>query len=719
MASAWAFVLLTALRADAVTPVQKVITMVSDLRAKVTAEGLQEAQTYDEFACFCKSKTDEKSEAIGEGETSVNLLTTRITNLQATRDQLDIDIQDLNEQIAGFEGQVKSSKEMRATETTTFETALADVTHAITQMEKAVDSIKAMKPSLAQIKSLARTSLLMADAMDLMPKSKQAHKVVTMLLSDKQPITDVPVADYTFHAGGIVETLEGLLNTFREKRTKLESDNTSAQSSYDLAMQAKNAQVDTAQQNLEAKTKERAETTEDLSTNQADLTETNAVLNDDRLYLKDLTAKCESKAKLWDQRSQMRADELSALSQALVVLEGTVEEKASITGDGGRAESSAEAMLVEKKATPVLVEKRDYTDDDDAEDDEDDAVTFLQKKIRRVSDDPHGATRNRLISLLKEAGKKLRSPVLSTLAVKVAEDPFVKIKTMIQELIERLLEEDADEATSKGFCDEEIAKTVKTRDYRLRDIDDLHSRLEKLNARTAKLTLTKGELEAEIEELTSDYLNQTAARDAEKAQHAATVSETELGLDAVKQAISILSHFYGAAAKAFTQQPSVDDDAPDAGFDANYTGAQGSSTGIVGMMEVIKSDFERTIRDTLMDEEQAKRDFVDFERVSLVSNATKHTALESTEKELTEAVLAISSDSEELQTQQALFDTAVKTWEQLLPQCVADPGMSYSERVERREAEIGALKDAYCLLSDQDPGCGGVFLQKRVRVAHV
>merc|ERR1719387_2544385 len=250
-----------------------------------------------------------------------------------------------------------------------------------------------MKPSLAQIKPLVRTSLLMADAMDMIPRNKQTHKVVTMLLSDKQPITDVPVADYTFHAGGIIETLEDLLNTFREKRVSLESDNTAAQSSYDLAMQAKNAQVDTAQQNLEAKNKERAETTEDISTNQADLTETNAVLNDDRLYLKDLTAKCEAKAKLWDQRSQMRADELAALSQALVVLKGAVASKASITGDGGRAESTAEAMLVEKAATPSKTVE-ESTDDDDADDDTDDVVTFLQKKIRRVSEDPQTATRN-------------------------------------------------------------------------------------------------------------------------------------------------------------------------------------------------------------------------------------------------------------------------------------------------------------------------------------
>ena len=57
-----------------------------------------------------------------------------------------------------------------------------------------------------------------------------AQKVVTMLLSEDQPITDVPVSDYDSKSGGIIETLEGLLGTFRERKTTLESDNETAES---------------------------------------------------------------------------------------------------------------------------------------------------------------------------------------------------------------------------------------------------------------------------------------------------------------------------------------------------------------------------------------------------------------------------------------------------------------------------------------------------------
>ena len=62
--------------------------------------------------------------------------------------------------------------------------------------------------------------------------------------------------------------------------------------------------------------------------------------------------------------------------------------------------------------------------------------------------------------------------------------------------------------------------------------------------------------------------------------------------------------------------------------------------------------------------------------------------------ELTETNDSLSTAGDELRTQQGLLDAAVETWEKLIPGCVADPGMSYEERVQRRNAEVQALKDA-------------------------
>merc|ERR1719272_2585325 len=66
-----------------------------------------------------------------------------------------------------------------------------------------------------------------------------------------------------------------------------------------------------------------------IGTNSGDLTAIQAVLTDDQQYIKDLTAKCELKSKEWDQRSQMRQDELTAISTAITIVSGKVKEKTS------------------------------------------------------------------------------------------------------------------------------------------------------------------------------------------------------------------------------------------------------------------------------------------------------------------------------------------------------------------------------------------------------
>jgi hypothetical protein len=683
-----------------ITPVQKVVNMVLELQKKVASEGEAEAATYDKFACFCKSKTDEKTKAIAASELDVEDATTLITTLSAERDQLDLDIQASQTTIETFDETVKTATAMRAKEKETFEAALKDMEASIAQLESGIQSLKAsaflqgrsQEAAFMQVKEMVRTALDMADSLDML----QSNSVAGLL---QQP-ADVPVNDYTFHAGDIVETLEELHKEFRDKKVELERSEAKAESDFNLAIQSKKHQLEQAELSLGDQKKSRAETTDGIASANADLTAANALLNDDRVYLKDLTAKCEQKAKDWDQRTALRADELAAITQALTVLTGAVAHKADTTGAGGRGPPQANAF--------------EQQEEDDVDDDGDDDLSFVQVTARRLrlqvpQSTAQDAVRQKLESILRTAGQKLKSAVLVTLASKVAEDPFVKIKGMIQEMIEKLLQEEADDATQKGYCDTELAKTVQDRDYRLRDVEELHTTLESDNARREKLAAEMATLTTDLATLRKDYTDQTAARQEEKDENEVTVREAEDGVAAIQQALDILSHFYGEAAKALVQTKAAvsqpDDEMPDAGFEGNYTGAQSSNTGIIGMMDVIKSDFERTITETKAAEDTQKAEFVEFERTTQVSINTKDTGLTHATEEHTEVVDAISTAMENLITQNQLLDAAVKTWEELLPTCVADPGMSNAERVERREAEIAALKDAYCILDNKEEGC--------------
>merc|ERR1719387_1468969 len=85
----------------------------------------------------------------------------------------------------------------------------------------------------------------------------------------------------------------------------------------------------------------------EIAKHREDLVTAEGVLKDDELYLKDLTARCEDRANDYDQRSAMRGDEVTALSQALKVLKGTVSKTDKV---------NVRAMLFQK-AQPVATPK--------------------------------------------------------------------------------------------------------------------------------------------------------------------------------------------------------------------------------------------------------------------------------------------------------------------------------------------------------------------------
>merc|ERR1719424_1593325 len=215
----------------------------------------------------------------------------------------------------------------------------------------------------------------------------------------------------------------------------------------------------------------------------------------------------------------------------------------------------------------------------------------------------------------------------------------------------------------------------------------------KLEALSAKLGEELATLAKEIKDLNDAE---------EKAENANTVTEAKAGLGAVKMAIDILDKFYKTSAKAnvdlsLAQGPL--DDAPDAGFDNGeaYTGAGAESGGIIGMMEVIQSDFERTISETNKAEAEAAQDHMKFMTETSMSLAEKNVAKKEKTRLKDETDNNENDAEEELSSQTKILVTSIKELIELKAACV-DTGMSYADRVAMREQEIESLKKALCIL---------------------
>merc|ERR1712125_181753 len=144
----------------------------------------------------------------------------------------------------------------------------------------------------------------------------------------------------------------------------------------------------------------------------------------------------------------------------------------------------------------------------------------------------------------------LNSRVLSALAVRVQDDPFVKVKKMIKDLIVRLMEEANEEAEHKGWCDTELSTNEQTRKEKTEAVETLHAEIDELEASIAKLTEDIAELTKAVAKLKAAMAKATSIRQEKKTTNAATVKDAQEAQTAVAQALTVLKEFYSAAGEA-------------------------------------------------------------------------------------------------------------------------------------------------------------------------
>ena len=298
-----------------------------------------------------------------------------------------------------------------------------------------------------------------ADALD--PSPKQQRSISALL---QESADESPEGDSVFHSDDIIATLQDLEKGFKTKAAEMDQIDAQNKKDCNDIIKTKTCEKKTAESDKDAAIEAKATADEEIAKATDSMVEQEGKLKDDELYLKDLTAKCELKAREWDQRSQMRGEEFTALTATLKIIKGKVKanavvsKRAFVQHDDDYIAADVQALKTPEKKEDA----RSGVEDDDVDID----LSFLQvseprlkiaslvKQASKVttSESPQAAQqKDKVIKPLVEKGKKLGSAVLASLAMRMSAGPFIKVKKLIQDLIKRLVTEAAKETTKKGL----------------------------------------------------------------------------------------------------------------------------------------------------------------------------------------------------------------------------------------------------------------------------
>merc|ERR1719517_44384 len=196
-----------------------------------------------------------------------------------------------------------------------------------------------------------------------------------------------------------------------------------------------------------------------------------------------------------------------------------------------------------------------------------------------------------------------RMQAVVRLGAAAGEDPFVKVKGLITDLIAKLEAEASAAADEKAYCDDQIAKTEEKKSELEEDIGALAAKIDKASAASAQLKSEVKVLQGELAALANTQSEMDSVRAEQNAAYKTAVSELNQGITGVRNALTVLRDHYGSAAAAasFAQE---DDSQP--AKPILHTKADGAGGSIIGILEVVESDFAKELAKEEAEESDAQ-----------------------------------------------------------------------------------------------------------------
>eukprot|EP00933_Yihiella_yeosuensis_P080612 TRINITY_DN94068_c0_g1_i1.p1 TRINITY_DN94068_c0_g1~~TRINITY_DN94068_c0_g1_i1.p1 ORF type:complete len:670 (-),score=218.94 TRINITY_DN94068_c0_g1_i1:181-2190(-) len=657
----------TVASASDVTPVQKVVQLLKKMKEEgVTAMGEEQTQ-YAKFKQFCELTLAEKTRVIDDAAETMDVL-------QADSNKAELDAVRLGNEAAAHGASAEASKQEQEKATSVRETERKDFTTTLQDYTESIDAIDRAMKSLKEKPAASKTSLLQVAGLSIIPES--VKRSLNALLMENAAVK--AGQDQSASSAGVMDMLEQLQNKFLDERVALEKSETQKKHAYDLLMQGLKSQQEQDKKEMSQKSERKGKRLQEKTDANVDFQEASAAREADLKYKGDLQLTCNKKASDFQSRQKVRKEELEAVGKAIEIIAGQAV--------AGSAEKHLPALLQKKKGS-ALIALHSHRHANRREHGKEDVIQFLQ-----------GEANNLKSSALSTLVEKLQAPDLSAIE---------NVKNLIENLITKLNKQAEAETSKKAYCDKELSSNQMTRSEKSEAVDSIQAGMDQLEASSALLAKDIAEAGSDITKLTSAMAEATELRRKEKAKNQQTIKEAVSAQNAVAQAMSVLKEFYESASYATSLLQEVQVHSknvagqPDIFGDKPYAGMGGASGGVLGMMDVIQTDFARLEAETTASESAAGKEFDEFMEDSKVDKSKKEREVDHKTSKKAEQAQELASMQADFSGTQKELDAANAYFEKLKPDCV-DAGVAYEERKVQREQEIKDLEMALDKLGGSD-----------------
>jgi len=707
------------------SPLQKVITLMTQLQGQVIGEGELAQATYKKYSNWCEKSSREKKFEIDEGKDTITQLQATIEKSVSDSEEAQARVEELSGKLATDAQDVKAITLIRVKEKNEFEAMDKELTATVTTISKArsvlkkeLDSAglkagasflqrptKGMRNFATAVNALVTASMgVSAESQDRLAELLQLNQGMDESQGEDAEEEDSQEEDveangeqtppkvekpkeevYKSKSGSILELLEKMEEEAQESQAKLRKKEAHEKHNFELLKGRLEDRIKTQTKELEEQKKELASAKESGASAKGKLDMTKKDMEEDKKFLRKLQQGCMERSSEFEMEMKTRSDELNALGaakktvQSIVFVQVSKDSPSQDDSDGSAVAFVQVGMEMSAEAKQQAYALRT-------------AGAAVASKLKQLASDEHSVALAQLASRVSRTLQRMQKKGLSG-------DPFKKVKDLIQNMIDKLEKQQAEEARQKKFCDAEMAESKAAKIDREGTIETLTTRIEEGAAEAAKLNQQKMMLLGEIKDISSSQGEMDELRQTEHATYQKVSKDLKAGLAAVQSALKVLREFYSQEEdkSSFIQDmsSSMNTDSKTA-----YTGS-GGGTAIIGLLEVCESDFSKGLAEADSEEDAAQDEYEKLTTENKKERAVKDKTVANIGTEVARIEKKVSEFTGDRSETKQELDALLEYLEKLTKQCVAQPE-SYHDRVERRKREIEGLEQALNMLMSQD-----------------